>query len=187
MPNKSELILSPDNTVLVVVDIQEKLYAAIEGRRELALQAVKTIKLAQLFKLPIIATEQYPQGLGVTIPRIKEALGDVKCHEKLHFSAFDVEEFVRELEGTGRKDILIVGIEAHICILQTALDALVNGYGVHIMTDAVGSRDMVSKDLGVKKIEHAGGILSNVELAAYELMRQAKTQEFNEVIGFLFD
>jgi nicotinamidase-related amidase len=187
MVEKSPLILSSEESVLVVIDIQDKLYAAIEGKKDIEKQAVKVIKLARVFDIPIIATEQYPKGLGRTIPKVREALGEIRFHEKLHFSAFDMDTFCCALEETGKKDIILIGIEAHICILQTALDALENGFRLHVIADAVGSRDNWSRDLGLKKIEKAGGLISSAEIAAYELMRQAKTGEFNEVIGFLFE
>ena len=181
MPSKSELILSPENTVLIVVDIQEKLYAAIDGRREMASQAVKVIKLAKVYNIPIIATEQYPKGLGLTIPKVKDALGDVKCHEKLHYSAFDVESFVKELESTRRKDIILVGIEAHICILQTALELIENGFEVFIAADAVSSRDPENKRLALERMRQHGAEIVVTESVLFEWLRDAAHPSFREV------
>lgn len=186
-PKRSPKILDPARAVLVVIDIQEKLHRAIEGKDNITKSAVKTIKLAKVFDLPIIATEQYPKGLGETIPEIKAELEGIEFIPKLEYSAFDQESFRKQLEETGRDQIMLIGIEAHICILQTALDVLETGKQVHLIVDSTGSRDNWSKKFGMKRIKQAGGFLSTNEMAAYELMRKAKTPEFKEVIGFLFE
>jgi nicotinamidase-related amidase len=183
---RSPLILEPKDTVLLIIDIQEKLFRTIEGRPEIEKNAIKAVKLAKVFGLPMLVTEQYPKGLGPTIPTIAQELGSFAPIPKTEYSAFGQPPFVSALAATGRKTVMLLGIEAHICVTQTALDAIANGYKVHVIADAVGSSKERSKDIGIGRMQQAGAVISSIESAAFDLMGKAKTKEFEEISKFLF-
>lgn len=183
---RSPLILDPKDTVLIVIDIQEKLFRTIEGRPEIEKNCITAIKLAKVFGMPIIVTEQYPKGLGPTIPTIALEIGRLEPIAKTEYSAFGQSPFVSALSATGRKTLLIIGIEAHICVTQTALDALAHGYKVHVIADAIGSSKDKSKDIGIGRMRQAGAVITSIESAAFDLMGKAKTKEFEEITKFLF-
>jgi len=183
---RSPLILDPKDSVLVIIDIQEKLFRTIEGRPDIEKNAIKAIKLARVFGMPIIVTEQYPKGLGETIPALAKEIGLLEPIAKTEYSAFGQAPFVNALSATERKTIMLIGIEAHICVTQTALDALANGYRVHAVSDAMGSSKQKSKDIGIGRMQQAGVVITNLESAAFDLMGKAKTKEFDEINKFLF-
>ena len=183
---RSPLILDPKDTVLVIIDIQEKLFRTIEGRPEIEKNAIKAVKVAKVFGIPIIVTEQYPKGLGPTIPTIAQEIGHFEPIPKTEYSAFGQPPFVNALSATGRRTIMLIGIEAHICVTQTALDALANGYKVHAVSDAMGSSKQKSKDIGLGRMLQAGAVMTSLESAAFDLMERAKTKEFEEITKFLF-
>ena len=183
---RSPLILDPKDTVLVIIDIQEKLFRTIEGRPDIEKNAIKAIRLAKVFGLPILVTEQYPKGLGPTIPALAQELGEFKALPKTEYSAFGQQPFADALASTGRKTLLLLGIETHICVTQTALDALASGYKVHVVSDAVGSSKNERKEIGLGRMRQAGAVITSIESAAFDLMGKAKTKEFEEISKFLF-
>jgi len=179
--------LQPEECVLAVVDIQEKLLPPIFNKEELVRNARLLIHLAKLLSLPIVATTQYARGLGATVPEIASLLNGVEVYDKLEFSCFGSEPFCGEMKSlpSRRNTLLVCGMEAHICVTQTVLGALNRGYLVHVAADAVGSRAEMNWEIGLKRMEAAGAVLSSTEMMMYELMRASGTPVFKEMLKLL--
>jgi isochorismate hydrolase len=143
------------------------------------------IQGAQALALPILWLEQYPKGLGPTIPEVAELLSEQAPLAKTCFSACGLDHFQDQLRATGRRQILLAGIEAHICVYQTARDLLDAGYHVEAVTDAVSSRTAENKALGLKRMAQAGAELTGVEMCLFELLKQAGTAEFKTIAGLV--
>jgi len=169
-------------SVLVVVDVQDKLLHAIHEWREVLTNTIKMVKFAHALNIPVFVTEQYPRGLGQTNQALLELISDKVILEKTVFSCFGSEEFAGKLDQVGAKTLVITGIETHICVNQTTLDALARGLNVHIIADAVGSRAAFNKEIGLKKMRQAGAVISSVEMALYEWLERSDTKEFKTVL-----
>jgi nicotinamidase-related amidase len=175
-------MLVPEDTILVIVDIQEKLTAAMYDKEALVENAVKMVKGAQVLGIPIVSTEQNPDGLGRTIPPIAELLKDTRSFSKLTFSCCGERPFVDELEKIDRHQILIGGIECHVCVYQSVVDLLDLGYEVEVITDMVSSRTPENKEIGLAKCEAYGAYLTSVETALFELLQVAKGEKFKKML-----
>ena len=175
-------ILSRERALFLVIDFQQKLLAAIKESESLLQNCVKLIRFAKIFGLPIIWTEQYPKGLGYTDDSVKSELDHLKPVEKLSFSCFGEPGFVQLLSGYPTTQLIICGIETHICVEQTALDAIEAGYQTHVVSDACGSRKGSDHDLGLHKMAQAGAILTSAEMAMYEIITRSDAKEFREVL-----
>jgi nicotinamidase-related amidase len=174
-------MLNVENTILVVIDVQEKLSRLIYQRDKIVANLQKLIQGIKVLGIPIILTEQYPQGLGPTIPEITALLPDVQPLSKLSFSCYGDEHFVRELENSGRTQVLVSGIETHVCVYQTVADLLNNGYEVHLAVDTVSSRTPENREVGINKISQAGALLTSTETALFELLKVAKGEQFKAI------
>jgi len=170
--------LQPDRTALVVVDVQEGFRKAIPDFDAVAKSAATLVQGAEAMGIPIVVTEQYPKGLGETAPEVAEHLPEgTEPLEKVVFSAADAEGF----DLAGRDQVLVCGIETHVCVNQTVLDLLDVGTEVQVAEDAVGSRTEENKRIGLHKMERAGAVLTSVETALFELLGRAGTDEFKTV------
>ena len=163
---------------LVVVDVQEAFRPAVLGFDEVAANVAVLVRGARVLGLPVLVTEQYPQGLGRTVPEVAGHLDGIEPIEKVCFSAAQAEGFAGALD---RDQVLLCGIEAHVCVNQTAEDLLADGREVHVAQDAVTSRTAANRDLGLHKMERSGAIVTSVETALFELLGRAGTPEFKEV------
>jgi nicotinamidase-related amidase len=170
--------LEADRTTLVVVDVQEAFRKAIPDFDRIAKATATLIEGAEAIGIPIVITEQYPKGLGETVPEVAEHLPNgVEPLQKVVFAASEAEGF--DLEG--RDQVLVCGIETHVCVNQTALDLLASGVEVQVAEDAVGSRFDQNKRVGLEKMERAGAVMTSVETALFELLGRAGTDEFKTV------
>jgi nicotinamidase-related amidase len=170
--------LDRDRATLVVVDMQEAFRKAVPTFDAVAESAAKLVQGVEAMGVPIVVTEQYPQGLGHTVPEVGQHLpDDVEPIEKVRFSAAEAEGF--DLDG--RDQALVCGIETHVCVNQTVLDLLDQGFEVHVVGDAVGSRTDENRELGLHKAERAGAVLTSVETALFELLRGSDAAEFKQV------
>lgn len=171
--------LSPDSTALLVIDWQERLFPAMpEGSREDALaRAGHLVWMAGELEMPVVATEQYPRGLGRTLA----ALPVVEPIEKLTFSAWDAPAFQERVTGLGRRNVLVVGMETHICVALTCRDLVAAGYGVWLVADACLSRRKLDHDLGVERIRGDGARVVTAEAALFELTDTAGTPLFKQL------
>lgn len=170
--------LDAERAALVVVDVQDAFRKAVPDFERVARASATLVRGARAVGIPVIVTEQYPQGLGTTVPEVREQLGDdFEPIEKVVFSAAEAEGF--DLQG--RDQAIVCGIETHVCVNQTALDLLADGVEVHVAEDAVGSRFASSRQVGLNKMERAGATVTNVEAALFELVGRAGTDAFKEV------
>lgn len=178
-------MLDRKNAALVVIDYQEKLLPKIHNADGVSEQAVRLIRFARELGIPILWTEQYPKGLGRTVDTIAAELQGISPVEKTAFGCLNEPQFARALEATGRKQLLLTGIEAHICVMQTALAAREKGYDVFIPKDAVGSRFEQECEAGLDRMQRAGVEVVTTEMALFEMLREAGTPEFKKVLPLL--
>lgn len=175
-------MLITDNTTLLVVDVQGKLAELMHQREALFANVQRMIKGAKVLELPILVTEQVPEKLGATRPEIAEHLA--KETEPIHKSSFSCcgnAAFMEQFKALGRRQVLLTGIETHICVYQTALDLLDLGYEVQLVTDAVSSRAAENRQIGIERMKEAGATLTTTEMALFELLRAAEGPQFKEI------
>lgn len=179
--------LEPAACILVAIDLQEKLVPAIANAAAVTRNAQLLLRLAGILGIPILATTQYAHGLGATVAPVAELLGPIAPIDKIEFNCFAREEFRTTLQSLPghRTTLLICGIEAHICVLQTALGALGSGYLVHVPADATGSRTEPNCRLGLDRMRDAGCVISSTEIALYELLGQAGTPAFKQMLPYI--
>ena len=170
-------VLDRGRAALVVVDIQEAFRPAVLDFDRVAAGAATLVRGARILDLPVIVTQQYPKGLGATVPELAEHLDGIEPIDKVCFSAAAADGF--DLQG--RDQALICGIESHVCVSQTAHDLLDRGVQVHVARDAVTSRTEENRELGLHKMEGAGAVVTSVETALFELLGAAGTDEFTQV------
>ena len=170
--------LDPERAALVVIDVQEAFRKAIPDFDRVAAATATLIRGAAALDVPVVITEQYPKGLGETVPEVAERLPDgVEPIEKTAFSAAEADGF----DLGGREQAIVCGIETHVCVNQTVLDLLDGGIEVHVVADAVGSRTDANRELGLAKAERAGAWLTSVETALFELLGRAGGDRFKSV------
>jgi nicotinamidase-related amidase len=173
--------LERDRTALVVVDVQEGFRPVIGGFDELAQQTAILVQGARVLGLPVVVTEQYPKGLGSTIPEVAEHLDGIERHPKTAFSAPEADGF--DLDG--RDQVVMCGIESHICVMQSALALLDRGLEVEVAADAVSSRSQQNKAIGLERMRMSGATITSVETALFELLGRAGTDEFKQIQGLV--
>ncbi len=179
--------LEAEQCALIVVDLQEKLLPPIWEKERLVRNVQLLIRLAGILKIPALVTTQYAKGLGDTVPDITSMLPDTQPIDKLMFSCFGSDVFcslLKRLPGQ-RTTVLLSGMETHICVMQTALGALREGYLVHVASDAVSSRTELNWRIGLDRMRAAGAILSSTEMMIYELLRSSGTPAFRELLPYL--
>ena len=175
-------VLEAGRAALVVVDMQEGFRGVIADFAETAARISVAARGARLLGVPVLVTEQYPKGLGRTADEIRAALAeDFEPVEKTAFSSCGARPFLARLEAAGASQVLLCGIEAHICVNQTAHDLLARGYQVHLLTDCITARSGSNKKIGLAKMQASGALPSSVELALFELMRDARHEQFKAV------
>ena len=179
--------LEAQNCALIVVDIQGGLLPYIFEKERMIRNSQLLIRLAKLISLPALVTTQYAKGVGATVPEIASLLPDVPALDKLTFGCFGDESFcsaVKSLPGN-RNTLLLCGMESHICVCQTALGALNNGYIVHVASDAVSSRSEWNWKIGLERMRSAGAVISSTEMMIYELLRRSDKPAFKEILQHL--
>jgi nicotinamidase-related amidase len=179
--------LEAEQCALIVVDIQEKLLPPIWEKERFVRNAQLLIRLAGILKIPALVTTQYAKGLGSTVPDIASLLPGTPPIDKLTFSCFGSDVFcslLKRLPGQ-RTTALLCGMETHICVMQTAMGALREGYLVHVASDAVSSRTELNWRIGLDRMRAAGAILSSTEMMVYELLRASGTSAFKELLPYL--
>jgi len=179
--------LQAERCALVVIDIQEKLLPPIFQKEQLVRNAQLLVRAAGIFRIPALLSTQYAKGLGGTIPEIASLLDGTEAIDKQLFSCFGSEAFcalLKRLPGQ-RNTLLLCGMESHICVTQTALAALREGYLVHVASDAVGSRAKWNWKIGLNRMRAAGAVISSTEMMIYELMRSSGSPAFKELLPYL--
>lgn len=186
--NSHPNILSAENSLLIVVDLQSKLSAAMpEPDAELMVAtAGSLVEAAGLLNIPVLLTEQYPKGLGPTDTAIGQKLPEgTQVFDKTGFSCCTAKDFCKALENSGRKQIILVGQEAHVCVLQTALELLHLGYQVHVAEDAICSRKAEHKFYALQRMQQQGITITNYESVLFEWVRDASHPDFKNISGLL--
>lgn len=176
---RSVWLLDRIDSVLLVVDLQEKLVPLIPEVSRKLWNVERLIDAAQLMQVPVIASEQYPQGLGKTVEPLRSKLSQID--EKLAFSCGGCASLIERLEQSGRSKVILVGIETHICVLQTALDLTARGFDIFVVADAVGARGVLDHEIGLRRVEQCGGTLVTTESVMFEWCRVAGTSEFKAI------
>ncbi len=177
--SRSPELMTAADTALLVVDVQERLIGAIGRHDRVVFNVRRLIDGAKILGLPVVATEQYPKGLGPTVPELAERLDDIPS--KLTFSCGGCPEVFEELRNRGLHKLLVCGIEAHVCVQQTVLDLLADGWRVYLPVDAVGSRFEVDYDTALRRMDSAGTVLTTTEAALFEWCDKAGTPEFKQI------
>ncbi|MBI2217358.1 MAG: hydrolase [Candidatus Rokubacteria bacterium] len=173
--------------ILLIVDVQERLFNAMDAdRRDEMIKNIKILaQTATRLGLPIVVTEQYPKGLGGTLPELRELLRDVRPFEKTAFSCCGADGFVERLRATGAEHVVVAGMEAHVCVLLTTLDLLRGGYRVTVAADAVCSRTRANADVGLAEARQAGAVVSSTETIVFRWLGRADTDVFREISKLL--
>ena len=173
------------DAALVVIDIQGNLAQTMFDKENLFSNTVKLIKGFNVLNLPVIITEQIPQKLGRTLPQIAAELDGVKPIAKESFSCWEENNFKEQLKALRRRDVVLLGIETHVCVYQTAVDLISNGYNVHLVADAVSSRTPENRQIGIEAMKSAGAKITSTEMVLFEMLRTAadpKAKEFFKIV-----
>jgi nicotinamidase-related amidase len=179
-------LLDPQQCTLLVIDIQEKLLPPIYENERLVRNSALLLRLAKILSIPVIATTQYAKGLGQTVPEIASLLPGEPVLDKLEFGCFGNGDFCSNIARIrNRNTLLVCGMEAHICVLQTALGALNRGNVVHVAADAVSSRTKLNWKLGLERMRDAGAVISSAEMMIYELLGKSGSPAFKEMLKYL--
>jgi len=180
-------LLQADECALVVIDIQERLLPKMFNGQEVGRNAQLLVRLAKILDVPIVVTTQYAKGLGPTIPELTTLLPGARHIDKLEFNACSdagVAAAIKALPAN-RNTLLLCGMEAHVCVLQTALGALNQGYLVHVASDAIASRVEWNWRMSQDRMRAAGCVISTTEMIMYELLRRSGTPEFKEILQYV--
>jgi nicotinamidase-related amidase len=178
-------MINSADAVFVIVDIQGSLAQVMSDKENLLVNTIKLIKGIKILNLPVIVTEQIPQKLGKTLPQIAAELEGVSPIAKESFSCWGENNFKKELETLKRRHVILIGIECHVCVYQTALDLISNGYTVHLVADAVSSRTPENRLIGVEAMKNAGAKITSTEMVLFELLRSAadpRAKDFFKIV-----
>lgn len=178
-------MLKIDDTAFILIDVQGKLARMVNESAAVISNLESLIQGMKVLGIPIIWLEQYPQGLGETIPELTQHLTDLKPISKMTFSARYNEQFMSELHDTGRNQLVIAGIETHICVYQTAVHLKQRGYEVEVVADAVSSRTLSNHTIGLEKLKSKLVPWTSTEMVLYELLQKAGTDEFKQIVKLI--
>lgn len=175
------MLLDRNRSLLLVIDVQERLLAAMPEAADCVDRILLLLEGARLLGVPALSSEQYPKGLGTTDPRVSAALGNAPRFEKIHFSCFREEPLRQAILATGRRQLVLCGVEAHVCVLQTALDFRATGFDVHVVADACDSRTAQRKALAFARLRQEGVRILDSEMVLFEWLERAGTDEFRAI------
>jgi nicotinamidase-related amidase len=178
-------MLTIDNTVLLLIDVQGKLARIMYESDKLFAGLETMVKAMKILDVPVIWMEQVPESIGPTIDRLAELLPDLKPIAKNTFSCCSNQEFMDRFDALGRSKVLLTGIETHICVYQTGIDLIKAGYEVQAVADCVSSRTKENKEIGLDRIRQAGGYVTSNEMVFFELMKAAKGDNFKQIVKLI--
>jgi nicotinamidase-related amidase len=183
MSIRNKFLLEPAKAMLLVVDVQEKLCAAMDqdALRQLTKNAGILLESAKELAIPVMFTEQYVKGLGLTLTELRDRAPAASCHEKMTFSCCGDEAFVKQLKESGRTQIIVSGMETHVCVLQTVIDLLGDGFDVHVVKDAVVSRNSDNRQTAIEAMVLAGAVPTCTEAVVFQLLKIAGTESFRKL------
>lgn len=174
-------------STLLIVDVQERLLPVIDDREGVLKHCERLIRAAGILGVPVVATEQYPKGLGPTVEPLRALLGPEAIRSKLAFSCCGAAGWVDDLQARGRPQIVVAGIEAHVCVQQTVLDLLAEEFSVYVAADAVSSRRPLDRWAALDRLRQAGAVVTTAEAIVFEWLRVAGTPEFKAVAKLVKD
>lgn len=183
--NVYQEFLSPDQCLLLLIDIQKSMVDLCVDSDRTVFNTGALIQVARLFNIPILCTVQNPDKLGAFLPELTGMISTPEYFGKMEFNCFEQEQIARAIRRTGRKTLLLAGIEGHVCIFHTVVGALRLGYRVHIARDAVTSRRELDRQTGIHRMDRAGAVISSTEMIIFELLHQAGTKEFRALLPLL--
>lgn len=175
----------PEDTCCMVVDYQERLMPAIAEKEALIRNSVGLLRGLRILEIPVMVTAQYAKGLGMNIAEIREAAGTEQYFDKLTFSVTGDVSARRHLEKIGRKNVVLCGIEAHICVLQTVVDLAAEGYQPILAADCIGARDPYDKEIAIRRAQHEGAIVTTRESLLFELTGAAGSSRFKQISNLI--
>jgi nicotinamidase-related amidase len=176
-----KFFIDTEDTVLLIVDIQEKLAAVMAEKDKVVKNNQHLIALAKLINMPVMVTEQYPKGLGPTVPELREVLPFYRPVEKMTFDCCGQPTFLEELKEHNTRNVILTGMETHICVLQTCIGLLKGGINVHVAQDAVCSRTRENWAAGIEFMREAGAVITCTETVLFQLLKVAGTEEFKTI------
>lgn len=182
LPRKT---LVADRSCLITIDVQERLAPAVSDTDTVQAEIRKLLMAAGKLSIPCVFTEQYPAGLGATLPQVREAVRQAEVVEKITFSAMGEPAFPVFLERMARSQLLLCGMETHVCVLQTALDLQGRGHEVYVIADACGSRDSWQKETGLARLRQEGVRVVSTEMVLFEWLERAGTESFRSLLGMI--
>lgn len=179
----NSILLHAEDCVLMTIDIQQKLYSAMEeGFRETFLKnSILLLETAHVFEMPVLVSEQYPKGLGRTIDEIDAHIAGIPRYEKMHFSLYRDSVINAKVDSLAKKTVIVIGIEAHVCVFQTVMDLLMAGYRVVVADDAVCSRRSHDRHTALAQMAGAGAVIYSAEMIAFMLLEKAGTVQFKKL------
>lgn len=172
-------LITSEECVVVVIDAQERLMPAIAHKEKILQNILRAVRFARLLDIPVIMTEQ--EKLGPTLPEVTAEVSGVTPIEKIYFNCFIEARFDHYLKKLNKKTLILTGVEAHICVTQTALHGL-SSYKVHVLADAIGSRITENRDIAIERMRDAGAVISSTEMFIYEILQKAGTEKFKEAL-----
>ena len=180
-------ILSQDNSVVLIIDPQEKLLPKVFEPGRVTENTILLIRLARITRIPLVVTTQYAKGIGPIVEEIKKEIPEQSVLDKVEFGCFNNPEFVTHMKQRerSRNTLILSGIESHVCVAQTALGALERGYNVHIASDAVSSRTEWNWKIGLDRMREAGAIINSTEMIIFEMLKKSNSDEFKAILPFL--
>ncbi len=179
---RHKFVAEREDSLLLVVDMQEAMPKAVGRWKETAARIRQLMEAARILNIPMLATEHYKKGLGATIPEVSELLSEEAYFQKEYFSACLEEGFLEAIRKTNRSQIVITGMETHVCVLQTGLDLIRHGYRVHLVRNAVASRSEEDWETAVELFRDAGAVISSTEIVIFQWARRSNTKEFREIL-----
>jgi nicotinamidase-related amidase len=180
--DRSEFVATRDDSLLLIIDIQQAMLKVIESWEKVVSRAKQLIKSANAVEVPILLTEQYKKGLGETISELFQEIESPQVFQKEHFSACLEEDFIPTIQSFDRKKIVVVGMETHVCVLQTCLDLIKSGFQVYLAADAVASRVNKNRDIAINLMRQAGAVISSTEIVIFQWACRANTDEFRKIL-----
>ncbi|MCU0588477.1 MAG: isochorismatase family protein [Syntrophobacteraceae bacterium] len=170
-----------EDSLLLVIDIQQAMLKVIDSWENVTGKVNQLTRAADILGIPVVLTEQYPRGLGRTIPQVLQAVQSPRVYEKEHFSACQEPGFLDMLRSLQRPRVVLVGVEAHVCVLQTGLDLLQAGLQVQVAADAVASRAPFNRDTGIELLRQAGAVITTTEIVMFQWIHRSNTDAFRKV------
>ncbi len=175
-------VATREDSLLLVIDFQAGMLKVMPNWEETARRVNQLTLAADALDIPILLTEQYPKGLGGTIPEVLDKINKPSLLQKEHFSACLEKDFLPVVNSRGRSKIVLVGMETHVCVLQTGLDLIRAGYQVHLVADAVASRTRENRDIAVELFRQAGAVITSTEIVIFQWARRSNTEEFRRIL-----